>query len=133
MNVIFREIRSEFNDAIVYEKLDCTVEGPCLFLVVDMEPLEVKSKTIEIEDGHPIGRLADLDVYNLQGTALSRTELELAPRKCYICGDIAHNCVRSKRHSNDEVINYINSKNENYKLFFMSTPKVINSISKHDS
>ena len=35
-------------------------------------------------------------------------------RKCYICDDIAHNCVRSKKHSKEEVEGFIKSKFAEY-------------------
>ena len=41
----------------------------------------------------------DIDVYDDKGIGISRVEFGLAMRKCYICDDIAHNCVRSKKHS----------------------------------
>lgn len=130
MKVIYQEILSKFNDIIVYEKLNFTAEGPCLTLIVEMEPLMAKSIAVDIEDRHPMGRLADLDVYNLKGMPLSRTEFGLTPRKCYLCGDTAHNCVRSKKHNSNEVIDYIKNQYMNYKLLSMSTPKIINNISK---
>jgi holo-ACP synthase len=80
-----------------------------------MDPLEVKVRTVEIENSHPLGRLIDIDVFKPDGIALSRTELGLSQRKCYLCNDVAHNCVRSHKHSTEEIIEYIENKYINYK------------------
>lgn len=76
----------------------------------------LKEKTIEIEEKHPLGRFVDIDVY--QGiTSISRNTL----RKCFICNNAAFVCQRNKTHTLDELL----MKMENacysfYETFFKS-------------
>lgn len=80
------------------------ITGPEGFLVIDKPALSVKKNMIKIEDTHPLGRIFDLDV-----VGVDRSQLNIGPRKCLICDDIAYACSRSRKHSLDTVINKINS------------------------
>lgn len=94
----------------VFHKKVYTAEGPLSILVVNEIPSKVKEETVFIEENHILGRCMDIDVYDIKGESISRTELGLSMRKCYICSDIAHNCVRSRKHSEEEVIKFINER-----------------------
>lgn len=71
---------------------------------IPLPPEELKRMAVAIEDSHPLGRLLDLDVIAPDGTPLSREALGLLPRRCLVCGDHAHACVRSRRHTITEVL-----------------------------
>lgn len=114
MHIISKELCDRFNNVITYEMLEYTKEGPCLTFISDMEAAKVKSIAVEIEEQHPLGRLADIDVYSGEGLQLSRTEFGISPRKCYLCGDAAHNCARSQKHNISEIINYIETQYKEY-------------------
>lgn len=76
--------------------------GPELLMLVKMPALELKRLAIDVEECHPLGRLADFDVVELTDgmpRPVSRTELGLAPRRCLICGDEAKACARSRAHT----------------------------------
>jgi holo-ACP synthase CitX len=88
------------------EKID-SFEGPIFLLSVDTSPLKLKKVAVDIEINHPLGRLVDLDILDLNNHTLSRTELGYPTRTCFICSDLAHNCVRSKKHSLKELLKYI--------------------------
>lgn len=60
----------------------------------------IKQKTVLVEESEPLGRFIDIDVYDKNGP-LSR----IRGRKCYICDDLAANCIRSGRHLASEVMN----------------------------
>ena len=68
-------------------------------LLVDAEPLTVKTITAELEDHAPIGRLFDMDVLRPDGSKVERQELGLPGRKCLLCGESAQVCARSRKHS----------------------------------
>lgn len=71
-----------------------------------MTPMELKRTLIAIEEGTVYGRLMDLDVIQVkdnQVTPISRTQLGLSPRKCYICSAIAKECSRSRKHSVEDM------------------------------
>lgn len=96
------------------EKID-SFEGLIYILSFEISPSDLKKIAIEMETSHPLGRLVDIDILNLQNHTLSRTDLGYAPRKCFICSSLAHNCVRSKKHSLEEVLKYIENKILYYK------------------
>lgn len=80
--------------------------GPESLWMVAAEPLEVKRQMVAIEEGHPWGRLFDLDVEGRSG-AVSREELGLPERRCFLCGRPARLCARARTHSVDEMVAWI--------------------------
>jgi holo-ACP synthase CitX len=99
----------------LYGKFDsCGAEGPIIYLSVQEEVKNLKKIAIDIEEGHILGRCLDVDVYDIDGISISRQELGYAVRKCYICEDYAHNCVRARVHSEQQVIAYIEEKYREY-------------------
>lgn len=78
------------------------VSGPELLMLVGLEPLELKRRVSAVEETHPLGRLADLDVLGRTGDTLysvQRTEIGLPPRRCLICDGEAKACARSRAHT----------------------------------
>ena len=90
-------------------------EGPILYVAVKEDVLALKTKAINLEETHTLGRCLDLDVYNLEGKSIGRQELGYPRRKCYLCEDYAHYCVRARRHSEHEVVAYIEEKFKEYR------------------
>lgn len=76
---------------------------------VDGEALAIKKLMVYLEDNHQLGRLFDLDVLTGEGDKISREELGFPPRRCMLCGENAHVCSRSRKHSVTELIAYINT------------------------
>jgi holo-ACP synthase len=72
--------------------------GPEAVLSVDAPAEDLKRALVALEDGHPLGRLWDLDVRDPAGP-LSRSRLGLPPRKCLVCPEPAHACARSRAHA----------------------------------
>ncbi|MBM7869649.1 holo-ACP synthase [Clostridium pascui] len=108
--VLRDEIFNVFRDYVLYEDFKITAEGPLLILVINNDALMIKKKTIELEENHLLGRLGDIDVYDKDGNGISRKDLGYPSRKCFICSDMAQNCVRAQRHSIDEVIKFIQKR-----------------------
>ena len=82
------------------------VSGPELLMLVALPARELKLRMVNIEQTHPLGRLADLDVLERTGDTLSsvqRTELGFEPRRCLICGEEAKACARSRAHTVSEM------------------------------
>jgi len=97
-----------FNNKIRVKIYRITAEGPNITMVIDMNAMDIKKLTLQIEDKHPLGRCVDIDVYNpITFMSISRTALGYPPRKCYICNDQAKNCIRSRKHTISEVVDYI--------------------------
>ncbi len=77
--------------------------GPEALLVVAASSRELKAATTRLEDEHPLGRLWDIDVIDTLGIACSRRTLGLPARRCLLCAEEAHLCVRSRAHSLPEL------------------------------
>ncbi|EHQ91930.1 citrate lyase holo-[acyl-carrier protein] synthase [Desulfosporosinus youngiae] len=90
-------------------------EGPIFYAAVNQEAASLKKIAIGLEEDHSLGRCLDIDVYDSLGKSLSRQELGYPSRKCYLCAEDAHHCVRSRRHRESEVIQYIKDTYQNYK------------------
>lgn len=63
----------------------------------------VKKRTVEFEEKHPWGDLADVDVMNAEGKEIGRSDLAFSPRKCLVCGGRAAECVVGRNHEIDEI------------------------------
>ncbi|RJX26953.1 MAG: hypothetical protein C4537_01555 [Acholeplasma sp.] len=82
-------------------------DGPYTLCYIQHDhPVSLKQTLVSLEDHHPLGRMIDLDLYD-QMNHYSRNTLNLLPRKCYLCEDIAHHCIRSKKHSIEELREYV--------------------------
>jgi len=90
-------------------------EGPIFYAAVDEEVSALKTIAIDFEENHSLGRCLDLDVYDSLGYSISRQEFGYSRRKCYLCEDYAHHCVRARRHSEHEIIAYIEEKYREYR------------------
>lgn len=80
-------------------------------MVIDGSAKSLKQLAVQFEDETPLGRLFDVDVLindDEQLQALSRTQLSLPVRQCFICGRPAKACARSRRHSVDQLQDHIN-------------------------
>lgn len=80
--------------------------GPEYYLLVGLNPKEVKKRMVDIEENHPYGRLLDLDILWLEDDtkkSISRQELGLPSRRCYVCQQDAKICGRARKHSIEEM------------------------------
>ncbi|MGQ5709513.1 citrate lyase holo-[acyl-carrier protein] synthase [Lactobacillus sp. PSON] len=78
------------------------------FYIVDNKINYVKKYSVKFEDKSELGRLFDADVLiKSKKQAISRKDLGLPARKCFICSHPAKECARSRRHSIEELQNYI--------------------------
>ena len=100
--------------SIHFKIMEITAEGPIVIMVINKKARDIKLITLNIENNHILGRCVDLDIYDEKGKSISREDFGLDMRKCYICNDIAHNCVRSKKHSKEEVEGFIKRKFAEY-------------------
>ena len=84
-------------NAVILEALETHEDtGDELLLSVGNVPPEaLKDIAVMIEDSTPVGRLYDIDIINVDGHKLSRTQF----RKCLICSKQAQECARSRTHS----------------------------------
>ena len=78
-------------------------DGAAAFLPCEQEAKAVKRFCVEQEETLPQGRILDLDVTAQGGIPLGRAELGLSPRKCFLCGRPAAECVAGARHAPEEI------------------------------
>jgi holo-ACP synthase len=96
-----------FNNSINVTIHRALFTGSESYYVIDQNPLQIKTRTIEIENNHPSGRIFDMDVFDNKCELLSRKDLNQKPRKCLICNEMAAICSRSRKHSIEELLNKI--------------------------
>jgi holo-ACP synthase / triphosphoribosyl-dephospho-CoA synthase len=92
-----------------------SADGPYALLSVDeMDMVSLKKTLVNLEETHPLGRLIDLDLYMDATYSISRVELSLSPRKCYICEADARICSRNQTHTTEALLTHINEKITSY-------------------
>lgn len=79
------------------------ITGDEWILCAEGDATKIKTFMSNIEDLHPLGRLFDIDVIDINGEKLSRT----AFRKCLICNEQAQVCGHFRKHSILELQNKI--------------------------
>lgn len=87
-----------------------TALGPEAFLTVDATATEAKKQAIKFEEERLIGRLLDLDVLDKEGKPVER-EIK---RQCYLCDDLAINCMIAQKHSPEEAREFFDKIVEDY-------------------
>ena len=108
MDIIKSELLKLFGEKVKKEIFSKnTPEGPIEMLVVHMKAYEVKRVLVEFEEMHSLGRCVDLDVFDENGESIGRSALGLPMRKCFLCGEIAHACVRSRKHEVEDLKQFI--------------------------
>ncbi len=80
-------------------------DGPYYLLGTNLNPKYIKKELISIEENTKLGRFIDLDVYD-GFKILTRGSM----RKCFICNNPAFICMREKKHSVDELIEFVENK-----------------------
>jgi len=103
------------SDKITGKLLTQGAEGPIFYAAVEEDVSALKTMAIDFEETQSLGRCLDIDVYDRSGNSLSRQEMGSPRRKCYLCEDYAHHCVRSRRHNEQEIIAYIEQKYGEYR------------------
>ena len=107
-------ICARFSEKVRGKLLAQGAEGPIFYAAVDEDVWTLKTMAIKFEVNHCLGRCLDLDVYDRLGHSISRQELGFPRRKCYLCEDYVHHCVRARRHSEQAIIAYIEGKYRDY-------------------
>ncbi len=92
----------EWYTPVTYDAL-----GPYAVFATPLPLEETKYACVEIEESHPTARLIDLDVYGADGNRVGRADLNMAPRRCLLCEDVASNCMRARRHDQESLNHYV--------------------------
>lgn len=94
---------------ISFFRAECIKEktGFEAFYCADGSPEKLKRLMTPLEDNSAAGRLYDIDIICTDGLKVSREDLGLPVRSCLLCGENAHACSRSRRHTVDELVKRI--------------------------
>lgn len=90
------------------------ITGPVGYVCTDGDPWDVKQLLIRYEESVSIGRILDLDLIGKDYGPISRRDLGLDPRSCFICQRPANVCRREGRHTKAELSDYVHSTIETY-------------------
>ncbi|MDK0697156.1 citrate lyase holo-[acyl-carrier protein] synthase [Clostridium perfringens] len=85
------------------------------YFVSDKDIKEIKKIALTLEKEHPLGRLFDIDIFYKDLSKISREDLGEPKRKCFLCGEDAVSCGRSRKHSVYELTSSIKEKILQYK------------------
>ncbi|MEG0853261.1 MAG: citrate lyase holo-[acyl-carrier protein] synthase [Angelakisella sp.] len=79
-------------------------DGPACFLSVLGDAAAVKRLCVAAEEQIPGGRMLDVDVMDSHGEPVGRSQLGLAPRRCFVCEQPAAVCVSRKLHDTEVIL-----------------------------
>lgn len=121
-NIICEDIYVFNRKNIVYKEIYKNKEGMIGHFIFNINHDEVKKRLIYIEENHILGRCVDLDVYYIDDIksmmpalhGVSRSDIGLKPRRCFLCEEDARVCSRSQSHSINEIKEYFIKKYEEY-------------------
>lgn len=113
---------------VLYRNLSSGGEA---YFVIDKQfsAMIIKSKIVQFEETHPIGRWFDIDVKSAPNETVSRADLGFKPRKCFLCNEDAKVCGRSRRHSVEELFLFTNERLKGYVASKAHNSKIAGSYS----
>ncbi len=98
------------------EHIECSnmKSGPIGFISIIGDCHELKRLLVLYEDSTTIGRLLDIDLIHEDEGMISRRDLDLEPRKCFLCDEEANVCRRNQTHSYHALMDYVNDCLDTY-------------------
>lgn len=104
---LFRGLEESFQAVFNFKEKDLAT-GPEYYLGLnEVDPSTIKGCTVGIENYYSWTRMLDIDVFSKDGKAVSRDDLNLEKRKCFVCENDAKICSSSRAHSDEEIRNKI--------------------------
>ncbi len=96
-----------------YEEYISREEGLEWLGIVDGNKFDLKKEMIDLEGEREVNRILDIDVFDRDHNPISRGDLGLERRKCLICNDDAKLCIRSRKHSYEDLVIRVDDLIEN--------------------
>lgn len=106
------ELENLLKTSIVKER--APLSGYEAYFISEMDIKDIKRLALKLEEEHPLGRLFDIDIFHKDLSKISREDLGVSKRKCFLCEEDAVVCSRSRTHSVEELLENINIKIEDY-------------------
>ncbi len=113
MSVLLSKL-NELNIPVVHLETIDKVTGEEGFISVDYDSVKTKNIVVNIEDTHYLGRIFDLDVFDVNHNHIGRSDIRKKPRKCLICDKDALVCMRLKSHGYDELVSRVKDIGKSY-------------------
>lgn len=107
--ILMKRLKDSYYPWIEYLEILNGFDGPALLCVINLNVFEAKEISILLEERNKIGRIFDIDIYKTDGTSVSRPDINLKPRKCLICNMDGRICMKSGKHSLEEVLEAVNN------------------------
>ena len=101
------DVLSMENIPLRFQAFRTGAAGPEWYASASADTARLKRLCVGVEQEHTLGRIFDLDVHPVTGGQVSRAALGLPARCCLVCERPAHECGRSGRHGNSELLNSI--------------------------
>ena len=108
-------LRNACCSAIVHEVTGHGADGSYWLMVSPLPGSVLKHMAVRLEREHPLGRLADIDVITSACEPLSRADLGLPPRACFLCDEPAMLCRQRKSHSQERLMVFVTALLEKIK------------------
>ena len=100
-------LRNACCSAIVHEVTGHGADGSYWLMASPLPGSVLKHMAVRLEREHPLGRLADIDVITSACEPVSRADLGLAPRSCFLCGEPATLCRQRKLHPQGILMDFV--------------------------
>ena len=99
---------------IKFIELNNPKSGPLGFISIQGDSYELKRILVKYEESISIGRLLDIDILHDKLGIISRTDLDIDVRSCFLCDQPANVCRRLGSHSQEELKVFVNNRLDNY-------------------
>ncbi|MFK5881312.1 MAG: citrate lyase holo-[acyl-carrier protein] synthase [Sulfurospirillum sp.] len=83
-------------------------------IAIDADVVKLKKIVVEIEQKHPLGRFMDIDVISRDKKQITRKDIFMSSRVCFICDCDAKICARSAKHPLEELLLFIHNRVQSY-------------------
>lgn len=85
-------------------------ETGCEYIAaIDGDAYRAKAALTALEESFPAARLFDMDVITNEFEHISRADIGMQPRRCFLCSAPAAECARSRRHTLDELTDHVHT------------------------
>lgn len=96
-------IKEIIGEKIILEYYYDEVTGMYYLASIDMDARDLKREMISLEDS-VMGRLFDIDIFDENFNQITRSSLNLEPRKCILCDNVARICIKERNHTYEELV-----------------------------
>ena len=76
-DIVAKEVELYFPNEIVHREILENLEGKIYLFILKKSAYEIKKLMIDFEEKHILGRCVDIDVYNIDGKGISRSDFNL--------------------------------------------------------